>query len=879
MSFDLRLAVEEWKKSLFKHASLEDGAIEELTSHLQDSIDRLKDEGWDERTAFRLAVESLGFTGETNAEFDKARAHKSFGLTAWIPTVLYPGLLLSYTRLTLRKIRRHKGFSFINIAGLAIGIACCILILVWVQDELSYDRFHEHAGRTFRIITENHAGDEVTVSAGSPAPLGRNLVETFPDIQESVRVQSGWNNWFLHYGEKTFTEEKLAAVDPAFFEIFSFPFLKGDPKTALIDPHSIVLTERLATKCFADEDPMGKVMQMDNFDLKVTGVVMDIPHNSHFQFDYAFPAENMREWRSSQLDSWDYMQFATYVLLREGADAKALNGRINATVKKFWPESELELYLQPLKGIHLNSSHMNSWMTSYPNPGNIIYVYLFSLIAACVLVVACINFMNLATARYGTRAKEIGLRKVVGAKRKDLIKQFMGESCFLSLVALLFAVLLVVLLLPAFNSLSGKSISMDYGGKLGIWIGILTITLLTGLISGSYPALFLSSFRPTQAFKAGTQLGFRRGGTLRRILVVTQFVFTIVLIICTTVIYRQLHYIQDKDLGYDTENIFLLAGYGDFDRNFEAAKAELLQNPLVQQVCRAFPPGAGFGGTTQVDWEGKDPSQEIRFYSDYGDYDFADTFGIQMAAGRFYSREFSTDPDNFVVNETAVRMMGLMDAVGKKLSYKGKDGVIIGVVKDYIGGSLHEPIRPKVIELSGGFFVCIKFRSGSIAEIVGFAEEKWAKFVPGEPYRYRLVDEQIANYYLADRRIAGIVRNFTVLAGLIACLGLFGLASFLAERRTKEIGIRKVLGAEASSIVFLLSQEFTKWVLLSNLLAWPAAFLIARKWLAGFAYRTRLGWEIFVFSALLALLIALFSVGSQALRAAVADPVQSLRYE
>ncbi|MGD9347531.1 MAG: FtsX-like permease family protein, partial [Candidatus Aminicenantes bacterium] len=544
------------------------------------------------------------------------------------------------------------------------------------------------------------------------------------------------------------------------------------------------------------------------------------------------------------------------------------------------PKSKKEVFLQPLSAIHLHSTDINSWEVVYPNPGNITYVYIFGLIAVCILLIACINFMNLATARSSTRAREVGMRKVSGARRIDLIKQFIGESIVLSVLSLGLGILCVELLLPAFNRLSGKQLSLQYTESFLLWITLLAIALLTGIAAGSYPALFLSAFQPSKVLKSSAHLTSTGGGLLRKFLVVGQFVFTTLLIIGTLVVYGQLRFIQNKDLGYETDNIFTFATYGQFGQNYEAAKNELLQNPNILSICRAFPPSPGFRGTENVDWEGKDPTAEFKIFSDIGDYDFLQTFGIKMAEGRFYSREFPTDRDNFVVNETAVNKMGLESPVGKRFTLGGKKGTIIGVVKDYHGGSLHNPILPKVISLSDrGFFVCVKFRPGNVREVIVFLKEKWEKFVPGHPFRYGFLDDSIAEAYEAERRIGTIFQYFTGLAILIACLGLFGLASFTAEQRTKEIGIRKILGAKVSGIVFLLSKEFARWILAANLLAWPFAYFLARKWLQGFAYRMSLGWEIFVASSVLALAIAIITISYQAIKAAIANPVDSLRYE
>ncbi len=878
--FELEKAIKKWIKDLYKNEAFEDGYIEELESHLRETINVKICEGMKPKEAFEKAVIAIGSPESMGAEFYKTHTGRLSGRPPWQAPRFMPALLWNYWKIALRKLRRHRGYSFINIVGLSIGMACCILILTWVRDELSYDRFHENADQICRVVAVDHSGGNIIKSSGSPSLIGPTLVEKYPEFLKFARVQSGWSGYFLHYGEKNFMEMKLATVDPSFLEIFQYPFIKGDPQTALKDRYSIVLTESLAKKCFGDEDPMGKVLQIGSTDFKVTGVMEDIPKNSHLQFDYVFPAINMTKFRSSKLETWDYDQFSTYLLVKKNTDFQTLSKKISGIVKDYLPESKTEVFLQPISAIHLHSTDINSWEAVYPNPGNITYVYIFTLIAACILLIACINFMNLATARSSTRAREVGMRKVSGARRIDLIKQFIGESIFLSLLSLGLSILLVELLLPAFNTLSGKELSLQYTESVFLWFSLLGIAIFTGLASGSYPALFLSAFQPSRVLKASAFLTSQRGGHLRKILVVGQFAFTILLIIGTLVIYSQLHFIQNKDLGYDKDNIFTLASYGQFGRNYEAAKNEMLQNPNILSVCRAFPPSPGFHGTEEVNWKGKDPTAEVMIFSDVGDYDFLKTFGIKMAEGRFYSREFPTDTDNFVVNETAIKMMGMESPIGKRFTLREKTGMIIGVVKDYHGGSLHNPIPPKVIELSdGGFFICVKFRPGNVSEMIGFLKEKWEKFVPGHPFRYGFLDESIAEAYESERKIGKIFQYFTGLAILIACLGLFGLASFTAEQRTKEIGIRKILGAKVSGIVLLLSKEFAKWIFVANIIAWPVAYLLTKKWLQGFAYRMNLSWEIFVFSAVLALAIAVITVSYQALRVAMSNPVESLRYE
>ncbi len=878
--FDLEQAVREWKKIIKRNPALEDGEIAELEANIRDEFDELSSRGLPPEEAFTAARDTAGCPELLETEY--AKAHSASRLRhplSWRRPRFMPSLVWNYAKIALRKIRRQKGFSFINIAGLAVGMAACILIFLWVQDESSYDRFHENAGRIFRVISVDRAGGGDSWDTAGPAPVGETLVRDYPEVLKATRVQSGWTGWNLHRGEDRFTETTLAAVDPAFFEVFAFPFIAGDPKSALKDRFSIVLTESLARKIFGKKDAFGQVVQMNETDLRVSGVIRDIPRNSHLQFDYAFPLENMREWRSSGLDDWAYRQCATYIETKPGVTAGDLRTKAAGIVQRHLPESKLELDFQPLAAIHLRSQRLKNFAVQYPNPGNAIFVVVFSLTAVCILLLACINFMNLSTARFGSRALEVGVRKLNGATRSDLVRQFLGESFLTALVSLAVAVLLALLALPAFNGLSGKVFSPADLFRLPTILGLLVIIVLTGLAAGSYPAVFLSSFAPAKVLKGSLRLGVRRGGALRKVLVVGQFAFTIILLTSTLIIYGQLRYMQGKDLGFDANNVVSFAGYGAYDENFAAAKQELLQNPDILSVSRCFPPGPGNEGTTAVGWEGKDPGHEVVFYDDRGDYDYLKTFGLTMAEGRFYSSEFPTDADNFVINETAARFLGTGSAIGKKFSYNGRTGIVIGVMADYHGGSLHTPILPKVIRLMDGFFVSVRYRPGTIKAVMEFLSQAWKRFVPERPFRYDFLDEGIARRYATERRIGKIVLVFAGLAVLIASLGLFGMAAYSAEQRTKEIGIRKTLGAGTTGLLVLLTREFVQWVLLANLIAWPVSYGAGRFILRAYAYRMTLGPTVFLAASGLALAIALLTVGYLAWKSASAAPVKCLRYE
>ncbi len=878
--FDLEKAIQQWRKTLKKNQAFEDGYVAELESHLRDEFESQYQKGVPEEEAFQKSLGMIGHEEKIGAEYFKSDTRSFSGRPPWNPSRFMPVLVLNYLKIAFRRMRRHKGHSFINIAGLAVGMAACILMLIWVQDELSYDRFHKNGDQIYRINTEDASGGKTFLLAGSPAPLGQAMIDELPEALNFSRVQAGWAGWDLHLGENRFDEEFLAAVDPSFFEIFSFPFIKGDPKNALKDRYSIVLTEELAHKIFGDEDPMGKVVQLNDADMIVTGIIENIPRNSHLHFTFAFPAINMTKWRESKMDEWTYFQFATYVTIRKDADIAEVNKKMMNITTRHLPELKGRVYLQPLKDLHLHSTEINTWMLAYPNKGNITYVTIFSLTAFCILLLACINFMNLSTARYATRAREVGMRKVVGARRSDLIRQFLGESSLLTLIAMLAAVLLVELMLPTFSQLAGRDLRLIQSGNWQILAGLFVILLGTSLVSGSYPAVFLSSFQPVRVIKNVGQLGMNRGGTLRKVLVVLQFTFTIGLIICTAVIYLQIRFMQNKDLGYDTEYIISFAGYNNFRTNYEGAKSELLQNPSILAVSRGFPPPAGEWGTTEVDWEGRDPSLEVKIARGPCSYDYLEVFNIEIAEGRFFSPKFADDNQNWVLNETAVEAMEMEDPIGKWFSFRGQKGMIIGILKDFHGSSLHNPIAPVAMQPGEGFHMFVKHRPGNVADVLSFLKTKWDKFVgAGIPFRYEFIDENIKNWYQTENRVGKIFRYFTILTIFIACLGLFGLASFTAEQRTKEIGIRKILGAKVTGLVILLVKEFTKWILIANIIAWPVAYIVAKNWLERFAYRTGMGLEIFVVSAAVALFIATFTVSYQAIRAATANPADSLRYE
>jgi len=871
--FDLENEVKRWRKELNKNEALEDGYIAELESHLRDEVQMHLDQGFGQREAFTKAVESIGAAEQIGAEFYKTDSRSLSSNPPWKPSRFMPALLWNYAKIAVRKILRQKGYSIINIAGLAVAMVCCILMILWVQEELSFDRFHKNGKDIYRIIYEIHSTNRVTLNARTPNPLGTTLVAEYPEIINFVRFQ-GFDGWPVIAGDKVFFNDNLGTADPSFFDVFTFPFVKGDSKTALKDRYCIVITESMAHKYFGDEDPMGKVIRIGD-DFKVTGVIKDVPANSHLHFDCIFPIINMSDYWHENFNDWRQIRFYTYIQLQEKSSIKDVDQKISAVISKHIPKSRHNIFLQPLKDVHLKSNF--EWDLDNFAQGNIAYVYIFSLIALGILLLACINFMNLATARSAGRAKEVGMRKVSGAHRVDLIKQFYGESLILAGLSLILAIFLTEALLPVFNSLAGKTLSLNPAGNAQLIFGLVFVTALTGIISGSYPALVLSAFQPAKVLKGVFLSPVIKGGHVRKILVVFQFALTLILIITTSVIFLQLRFVQTKDLGFDKDHI-LTFGLAHADTG--VLRNSFLQIPNTLNLTFSEAPGE-LMGVMEFDWEGKNPNEDIMLYPIVVDYDYCETFRMEMMQGRFFSREFATDREGAVViNETAVKTMGLEDPVGKRLSYRNRGGVIIGVIKDFHQSSLHNPIEPMVLWFPEEFFqVCVRISPENVPQTLALMESAWKKLETGYPFRYEFLDKKINDFYQTELKTFIVFRYFSLLAIFIACLGLFGLSSYTAEQRTKEIGIRKVLGASVSGIVGMLSQEFTRLVLIANVFAWPTAYFVSRKWLQSFAYRIPLGWGIFIFALLFSLGIALLTVGYQAFKAARANPVESLRYE
>ncbi|MFC1476869.1 ABC transporter permease [candidate division KSB1 bacterium] len=805
-------------------------------------------------------------------------------ILAVLPSFLYSIIYWSsvmihnYLKIALRNVKRHTGYSFINISGLAIGMTCCVLILLLVKEELSFDRFHENADDIYRVLQDIQFSDHTTTWAITQGPLGPALEDEIPEIINSARIKRA--SFRLKYEEKYFLEEGVLA-DPAILEMYTFPLIKGPPETVLDEPNSIVISERMAEKYFGEGiEPIGKVVNVGTqYDFTVTGIMKNVPANSHLQFDFIAPFVFGRQ-LGYTVDIWSNSTFTTYIQLQRDISREDIVKKLHGFLdEKPTIEENAQLNLQPLTKIRLHSDY------EYDGFGSnaIVYVYILSIVAFFILLIACINFMNLNTARYMNRAREVGLRKVVGAKRSELIQQFFGESILLSILALILTILTVYIILPSFNTFFEKQLPFNPSNDLQLLTGLIIITLLTGIISGSYPALLLSSFKPVSVIQ-GTCGSGTTHSHFRKILVVFQYILSILLIICTMVVYKQLSFMRDAPLGFQKNNIVTIPMSVDMLPEYDVIKEKLLEHANITYVTAVSNlPTNGYSFSNSLwDWDGKNPDDEILFRAVLVHYDYFKTFNIDIIQGRAFSTEFPGDINNTcIINQTAAQVMNMDSPVGQRLSNSGRNSTIIGVVKDYNFRSLHFSIEPLILilypdELSR---ICMAISPENSPGTIRYIESIWKDFNSDRPFEYTFLNEDIDVLYTMENKLGTLSKYSTFLALFIACLGLFGLASYTAEQRTKEVGIRKVLGASHSGIVLLLSKEFLRLIVYANFIAWPIAYIAMSKWLEGYAYRTDIGWRLFVLSGILGIAIALLTVSYQALRAANSNPVDSLRYE
>lgn len=805
-------------------------------------------------------------------------------------------MLINYIKTAFRNLRQNKMYSLLNIVGLAIGIACCLLIFAYVQDELSFDRFHTRADRIYRVCTIVDIKDRYMNFAATAHVQGPMFKDEYPEIENFVRFNYYGSRRVVRYKDREFTEEKFIWTDNSIFEVFSFKLLQGNPKDALVKPNTVVITEAMAEKYFGKEDPIGKNLRVHNDTLYlVTGIIENIPSNSHIRPDFfaSFSTLDLQPSGNAAADLTGNIDYFTYILLKEGVNPQQLEKKfigfvdrhIGDLLKRF--EGTIKYELEPLTSIYLHSQREGQLEPT----GNVSYIYLFSGIGLFILLLACLNFMNLSTARSANRAKEVGLRKVVGAQRGQLIKQFMGESMILALIAIALAMLLVSFSLPLFNNISGKSLTMNYFSKLPFLWGLAGLFAFVSLIGGGYPAFFLSAFRPVEVLQGKLKRG-TKSSFLRIALVSVQFTVSIVLIIGTLIVNKQLSFMRSQKLGYDKDHIIALRIRNEeTQKKYEAIKNELLNHPYILKVSASSSLPLGRNSFSAHHAVGKPEGELTMLCSQIVDEDFIGTYNIEIVQGRNFSKSYVTDrQEAIILNEAAVKKLGWQEnPLGQQIEVfmsleKRKRYTVIGVVNDYHFASLHEEIQPLVLYNAnphGGDYyrLSLKIAPENIQETMAHLKSKWKEFDSQYPIEYVFLDEEYDALYRAEERLGQLFGYFTALAVIIGCLGLFGLSAFSAEQRTKEIGIRRVLGATIPGVMVLLTKEFTKWVLAAIVIAWPTGYFIMNTWLQNFAYRIDLGFSTFLLAAVLALFISIITVIFQAFKTALANPVDSLRYE
>lgn len=788
-------------------------------------------------------------------------------------------MIKNFFKIAWRNMLRSKGFSAINIAGLVVGMASAILILLWIQNEVSYDQFHEKKDRIYEAWNRAEFSGELNCWNTTPKVLARTLEKDLPEVEMAARVDWG-TNFLFTIGDKKLTV-RGTMVDSNFLQVFTFPLLKGNPKVVLQDMHSIVLTESLAKKLFGDEDPMNKIIKIDNKDnFTVTGILKDMPNNTRFsRFEYLVPWAYKR-YKGDDDEYWGNNSTRTYVLLKPNATLASVAPKVKVLKQRYAKdEPKWEMFLYPIERWRLYSNFTNG---KEDGTGRITFVRLFGIVAGFILLIACINFMNLSTARSEKRAKEVGIRKVVGAQKMSLVGQFIGESILLAFIAGIFAIIAVQCSLGGFNKLTDKQLFIPYASPL-FWLVGLGFVLITGLLAGSYPAFFLSSFQPVKVLK-GT---FKKAQALvapRKVLVVLQFTFAIILIICTIIVKQQIDYAQDRQTGYNKNNLIYHVFTGDIEKNFELIKHELLSNGVAASVTKTSAPiteswSDGWG----QEWEGKDPNDKTDFFRYNADQGLGVTAGLQFVKGRdFDLSKFPTDSTGMIINESALKVMKFKDPLGKIVKDNGTDWHIVGVIKDFILTNPYEPTRPMLIAGGKAWFnvILIKLNANnSTASNIKNAETIFRKYNSEYPFEYKFVDEEYARKFEDEKRTGTLAGLFAGLTIFISCLGLFGLAIYMAESRVKEIGVRKVLGASVPGLATLLSKDFLTLVLISFVIATPVAWWGMHVWLSDYTYRVPIQWWVFALAGLLSVMIALATVSYQAIRAALANPVKSLRTE
>jgi len=808
-------------------------------------------------------------------------------------------MIRNYLKIAIRNLLKYRFISFINLFGLTVGLTCCLLITIYILNELSYDRYNTHAKNIYRVTRSFNNGEGVVslnLSTVSP-PFGYYFPTDFPEIKKMTRLLDNGTTP-LKYQDRIFNEKSIFFADENLFDVFTITVLKGNPKKALSDPFSVMLTEESAKKYFGNDDPMNKMIRFNNqFDVKVTGIYKAFPSNAHMHPGMLLSFNTLKDstvyGEKNLQTNWGNNSFFTYLLMPDNFSPERMLAQFPAFLDKRMAGQEYvgqkaskftKLGLQKLTDIHLYS---HTDYEAEPN-GDISRVYIFSAIALFILLIACINYMNLSTARSALRAREIGIRKVIGAERKELIIQFLGESVLICWAAIILAFCLTYLAMPWLNKISGQELSANILLEWKMIIPILLTPFIVGILSGLYPALFLSSFQPIKTLKGLFKAG-SNSISFRKVLVVAQFSISIILIITTVIVFQQLNYMQNKSLGFDRDKVITMANTTEVNKQYDAFRTDLLQNAAFKNVSRSsrIPTGRlldNMGASTYNGDSSQPVKTDIKFVS--VDHDFISTFGIAMKAGRFFSREYGMDTASFVLNESSVKALGWTneETIGKDFKYGGQKGHIIGVVKDFHFESMHQAIVPMILCLfppSQPYFnnVSVKISGSDVAAALAYFEKTWKKYFPETPVDYTFLDQNFDKLYQSEQKQATLFTVFACVAIFIACLGLFGLSAFAISQRVKEIGVRKVLGADVSGIVGLLSKDFLKLVAFAAVMAFPVAWYAMNNWLKDFAYRINIHWWVFIVAGILAAFIAFITVSFQAIRAAIANPVTSLRTE
>lgn len=791
----------------------------------------------------------------------------------------------NYLKITIRNIRKNKGYTFINIFGLAIGIACCLLISLFIMFELSYDNYHADKERIFRVAQVFSDPNGTNTSSKSGAPLGPALKDNFPHVEKYARmIELG--SGLVKNGNISYYEDKRFYADNNLLQILTIPFLQGNPETALLRPGTIVITESIAKKYFGADNPFGKTITIKTKDFEITGIAADPVRNTHFHFNMLMSLKTLEAGSNYPFHYWFFNNFHTYIKLAPGTEAKVFAALIDPVLIKYYKDElgvgeTLKFQLQPVPGIHLHS-HLSDELEPSGNPTAIA---VFAVVSIFILLIACINFMNLSTAKSAMRGKEVGMRKVSGAQRGQLTIQFLSEAFILSLISIFVSIFIISLILPLFNAIAGMQFMLsDFFNPLFLVILFLILIIVT-TTAGGYPAFMLSSFLPITALKSNFR-NSGKGSLLRKVLVVSQYAISALLVISSMIIYSQIEFLQTKNLGFDKEQKIVLPVRERISDRYDLIKNEYLNNPyFVSASFSSTVPGRDLTGiwTTHVKGQPDKPGIDMNYY--YIDTDFLSQYGIKIVAGRSFQKEIGTDlSKTYLINETAVKAFGWatpQEAIGQMLYSLDSAQAVIGVIKDFNYQGLQNALAPMVLEWTPNAFryLTLTLKTANIHDALLFAENKWKEFFPGAPYEYFFLDNDFARLYQAEENFGRLIGTFTFLAFMIASLGLFGLASFMTEQRTKEIGVRKILGASIPKIVLLLSKDFLKWVILANVVAWPVAYFAATHWLQSFPYRIEIEYWIFVFSTITTIIIALSTVSYQSVKAALANPIESLRYE